>query len=47
MTTGALFIPILITLLALGIAIWFRIALAKVEEELRAFTGFTGMHFDS
>ena len=47
MTLAAMFITALIVLLAVGLVAWAWFAMARVEEELRSFTGFEGMHFES
>lgn len=36
----------LILLPALGVAIWAWFAMAQVEEEMRSFGGFEGIHFE-
>lgn len=47
MTSTALFIAALILLPAVGLATWAWFAMARVEQELRSFSGFEGMHFES
>lgn len=47
MNTIATFIVALILLSAAGLVTWVWFAMAHVEEELRFFSGFEGMHFES
>jgi len=47
MNSNGLFIAALVVLPAFGLATWAWFAMAQVEEELRAFRGFEGMHLDS
>ena len=47
MTPAAMFITALIVLLAVGLVAWAWFAMVEVEEELRSFSGFEGMHFES
>jgi len=46
MTPLAMFIAALILLSAVGLVTWAWFAMAQVEEELRSFSGFEGMHFE-
>jgi len=41
-----MFIAALILLSAVGLVTWACFAMAQVEEELRSFSGFEGMHFE-
>jgi hypothetical protein len=36
----------LVILLATGLLIWVWLAIAEVEEDLRGFNGFEGIHFE-
>lgn len=47
MNPSAMFIAALILLSAVGLVTWAWFAMARVEEELRSFSGFEGMHFES
>lgn len=46
MNLPALFISALIILPAIGLVTWLLFAIAKASEDLRAFAGFEGMHFE-
>lgn len=46
MNLTAMLIAALVMLPAVGLAAWAWFAMAQVEEDLRAFGGFDGMHFD-
>ncbi len=47
MNLAVLFIAaFVVILLATGLLIWVWFAIAEVEEDLRAFSGFEGMHFE-
>ncbi|WP_088285080.1 hypothetical protein [Ideonella sp. A 288] len=46
MNPTAMVIATLIVMPALGLAAWVWFAMARVEEELRSFNGFEGMHFE-
>lgn len=46
MNPTAMFIAALVLLPAVGLVTWAVFAMAQVEEELRAFSGFEGMHFE-
>jgi len=47
MNPTAIFIAALILLPAVGLVTWAWFAVAQVEGELRSFSGFEGMHFES
>jgi hypothetical protein len=47
MTPTAMVIAALIFLSAVGLVTGAWFAMAQVEEELRSFSGFEGMHFES
>jgi hypothetical protein len=47
MNTTPLLIAALVILPAVGLVVWAWAAMAQVEDELRTFIGFEGMHFDS
>ena len=46
MNSTALFIAASTLGLALGLVTWAWFAMARVEEELRSFSGFEAMHFE-
>lgn len=46
MHPNALFIAALIVLPAVGLVAWAWSAMAQVDEDLRTFSGFDGMHFE-
>lgn len=46
MNPTAMFIAALIVLPAAGLVAWAWFAMAQVEEELRSFSGFEGLHFE-
>ena len=47
MTPIAMFTVALILLSAVGLVTWAWFAMARVEKELRSFTGFEGLHLES
>ena len=47
MTVFAVLIAALVILPAVGLVAWAWIAMAQVEEDLRSFTGFDGLHFEN
>jgi hypothetical protein len=42
-----MFITALILVPAFGLVAWAWLSMAQVEEELRGFNGFEGLHFES
>lgn len=42
-----MFIAALIVLPAAGLVIWAWLCMAQIEEDLRAFSVFEGLHFES
>lgn len=46
MNPTAMFVAALIVLPAAGLVTWAWFAMAQVEEELRSFSGFEGLHFE-
>ena len=42
----AMFMSALILLPAVGLVTWVWLAMARVDEDLRSFSGFEGMHFE-
>jgi hypothetical protein len=46
MNTTVMYIAGLIVLPAIGLAIWAQLAMARVNEALRALSGFEGIHFE-
>lgn len=46
MSTTPVLIGALVVLPAAGLVAWAWFAMAQVEEQLRLFSGFEGMHFD-
>jgi len=46
MNPTAMSIAALILLPAVGLTTWAWFALAQVDEDLRTFSGFEGMHFE-
>lgn len=46
MTPNAMFIAGLILLPAVGLVTWAWFAIVQVDNELRTFNGFEGMHFE-
>ena len=43
----ALLIAALVIVPAVGLVIWAWFAMAQVEEDLRSFAGFDGMHLEN
>jgi hypothetical protein len=46
MNPTAMFVAALIVLPALGLVAWVWLAMSRVEQELREFNGFEGLHFE-
>ena len=46
MQFATLFIAALLALPAAGLFTWAWVAMARVDADLRSFTGFEGLHFD-
>lgn len=46
MSFTTIFIAALFILPAIGLLTWVWFAMARVKAELRAFSGFEGMHFN-
>jgi hypothetical protein len=46
MSLTAMFIAALVILPAIGLVLWAWFAMAQIEEDLRSFIGFEGLHFD-
>jgi len=46
MTSTAFFIPALILAPAVGVAVWARSTMDRVEEDLRSLSGLEGKHFE-
>ncbi len=46
MNLNAMLVAGLVVLPAMGLVTWAWLAMAQVEDELRAFSGFEGMDFD-
>ena len=47
MNLAALLVVLCVVLAAAGLAAVASLAMAQVEEELRSFSGFGGMHFEA
>jgi hypothetical protein len=47
MNAVSMLIAALVILPAGGLVVWAWFAMTQVEEELRSFTAFDGLHFDS
>lgn len=47
MNSNTMIVAALVILPAVGLLTWVWVAMARVEEELKSFIGFDGMHFDS
>lgn len=46
MSTVALFLAVLAVAGSLGLAAWSWLAMTSVDDALRTFTGFQGIHFE-
>jgi hypothetical protein len=46
MNAVSMLISALVILPVVGLVAWAWVAMNRVEEELRSFTGFNGLHFD-
>lgn len=47
MNPTAMFIAALILVPAFGLVTWAWLSMAQVEEDLRGFSGFEGLHFEA